>query len=95
VIRKLDEPEDRSGGAQRRSATHLVKSGTPTMGGSADPDLDRAHDPAVGRPVQSFHLGVLLVTLGFGWIGWIDDYRKVVHAIRRACRRARSTSGSR
>jgi phospho-N-acetylmuramoyl-pentapeptide-transferase len=22
---------------------------------------------------------VLLVTLGFGWIGWVDDYRKVVH----------------
>jgi phospho-N-acetylmuramoyl-pentapeptide-transferase len=22
---------------------------------------------------------VLLVTFGFGWIGWIDDYRKVVH----------------
>jgi len=22
---------------------------------------------------------VLVVTLGFGWIGWIDDYRKVVH----------------
>src|SRR3546814_10699905 len=22
---------------------------------------------------------VLLVTFGFGWIGWMDDYRKVVH----------------
>jgi phospho-N-acetylmuramoyl-pentapeptide-transferase len=22
---------------------------------------------------------VLLVTFGFGWIGWVDDYRKVVH----------------
>ena len=22
---------------------------------------------------------VLIVTVGFGWIGWIDDYRKVVH----------------
>jgi phospho-N-acetylmuramoyl-pentapeptide-transferase len=22
---------------------------------------------------------VLLVTLGFGWVGWVDDYRKVVH----------------
>ena len=32
---------------------------------------------------------VLLVTLGFGAIGWVDDYRKVVlQAIRRACRRA-------
>ncbi|MCH3698135.1 hypothetical protein LZB62_07920, partial [Campylobacter lari] len=22
---------------------------------------------------------VLLVTFGFGWIGWMDDYRKVVY----------------
>ena len=22
---------------------------------------------------------VLLVTLGLGWVGWVDDYRKVVH----------------
>ncbi len=22
---------------------------------------------------------VLIVTIGFGWVGWVDDYRKVVH----------------
>jgi phospho-N-acetylmuramoyl-pentapeptide-transferase len=38
---------------------------------------------------------VLLVTLGFGAIGWVDDWRKVVYAIPRACRAARSSSGSR
>jgi phospho-N-acetylmuramoyl-pentapeptide-transferase len=26
-----------------------------------------------------FVWAVLLVTFGFGWIGWVDDYKKVVH----------------
>jgi phospho-N-acetylmuramoyl-pentapeptide-transferase len=26
-----------------------------------------------------FVIVVLVVTLGFGWIGWVDDFRKVVH----------------
>jgi phospho-N-acetylmuramoyl-pentapeptide-transferase len=39
---------------------------------------------------------VLAVTLGFGAIGWVDDWRKVVKkGPRRACARARSISGSR
>jgi UDP-N-acetylmuramyl pentapeptide phosphotransferase/UDP-N-acetylglucosamine-1-phosphate transferase len=38
---------------------------------------------------------VLIVTLGFGGIGWYDDWRKVVIAIRAGCRRAGSISGSR
>ena len=37
---------------------------------------------------------VLLVTLGFGAIGWVDDWRKVVHKDPKACVRAKSTSGS-
>ena len=59
--------------------THLVKKGTPTMGGALIllvlglstllwADLD-----------NRFIWIVLLVTFGFGWIGWVDDYRKVVH----------------
>jgi phospho-N-acetylmuramoyl-pentapeptide-transferase len=59
--------------------THLTKSGTPTMGGSLI---------LIGVGVSTllwadlgnrFVWAVLLVTFGFGAIGWIDDYRKVVH----------------
>jgi phospho-N-acetylmuramoyl-pentapeptide-transferase len=38
---------------------------------------------------------VLLVTLAFGAIGWVDDYRKVVHRNPKGFRRRRSSSGSR
>ena len=34
-------------------------------------------DPAVGGPRQPLCLGVLFVTLGFGAIGFYDDYLKV------------------
>jgi phospho-N-acetylmuramoyl-pentapeptide-transferase len=33
----------------------------------------------VGDLTNRFIWIVLLVTLGFGAIGWVDDYRKVVH----------------
>jgi phospho-N-acetylmuramoyl-pentapeptide-transferase len=40
---------------------------------------------------------VLIVTLAFGVIGWVDDYRKVVHRNPKGLvgRRAGSSSGSR
>jgi phospho-N-acetylmuramoyl-pentapeptide-transferase len=58
--------------------THLIKAGTPTMGGALIlvsiavttllwADLD-----------NRFIWVVLLVTLGFGTVGWVDDWRKVV-----------------
>ena len=58
--------------------THLAKSGTPTMGGVLI---------LIGIAVSTllwfdwsnrFVWIVLLVTLGFGAIGWVDDWRKVV-----------------
>ena len=58
--------------------THLVKSGTPTMGGVLI---------LIGIAVATllwadlsnrFVWIVMLVTLGFGAIGWVDDWRKVV-----------------
>jgi len=59
--------------------THLTKAGTPTMGGALIlvsiaittllwADLD-----------NRFVWVVLLVMLGFGAVGWVDDWRKVVH----------------
>jgi phospho-N-acetylmuramoyl-pentapeptide-transferase len=59
--------------------THLVKSGTPTMGGVLI---------LIGITVSTllwadlsnrFVWIVLIVTLGFGAIGWVDDWRKVVN----------------
>lgn len=59
--------------------THLIKSGTPTMGGVLI---------LIGIGISSllwadlsnrFVWIVLIVTLGFGAIGWVDDYRKVVY----------------
>ncbi|ADJ61859.1 MULTISPECIES: phospho-N-acetylmuramoyl-pentapeptide-transferase [Herbaspirillum] len=59
--------------------THLIKSGTPTMGGVLI---------LIGIGISTllwadlsnrFVWIVLIVTLGFGAIGWVDDYRKVVY----------------
>lgn len=59
--------------------THLIKSGTPTMGGVLI---------LIGIGISTllwadlsnrFVWAVLWVTLGFGIIGWVDDYRKVVY----------------
>ncbi|MEX0958273.1 MAG: phospho-N-acetylmuramoyl-pentapeptide-transferase [Burkholderiales bacterium] len=59
--------------------THLVKAGTPTMGGALI--LVSIAITTLLWADLSNHLVwvVLIVTLGFGMIGWIDDYRKVVH----------------
>ena len=59
--------------------SHLVKDGTPTMGGAL---------MLVGIGVSTllwadlsnrFVWVTLFVTMGYGLVGWIDDYRKVVH----------------
>lgn len=59
--------------------SHLVKTGTPTMGGAL------ILMSIVLTTILWADLGnryvwvVLLTTVGFGVIGWIDDYRKVVY----------------
>lgn len=59
--------------------THLVKSGTPTMGGVLVLIAIGVATLLWMDLSNRFIWVVLIVTLGFGWIGWIDDYRKVVH----------------
>ena len=59
--------------------THLVKSGTPTMGG-----LLILIAIAIAMLLwcdlsNRFVWIVMVVTMGFGVIGWVDDYRKVVY----------------
>ncbi len=59
--------------------THLAKSGTPTMGGVLIL-LSIALSTLLWFDLSNrFVWIVLLVTLGFGAIGWVDDWRKVVH----------------
>ena len=59
--------------------THMAKSGTPTMGGVLIL-LSIAIATLLWADLSNrFVWIVLLVTLGFGAIGWVDDWRKVVH----------------
>ena len=59
--------------------THLVKSGTPTMGGVLIL-LSIAISTVLWFDLSNrFVWIVLVVTLGFGAIGWVDDWRNVVN----------------
>ena len=59
--------------------THLVKDGTPTMGGALILFGITVSTLLWADLSNRFVWVVLFVTLGYGAIGWIDDYRKVVH----------------
>ena len=79
VIRRLTELKIGQPIREYGVAAHLSKRGTPTMGGVL---------VLIGIGVATllwsdwsnrFVWIVMLVTLGFGAIGWVDDWRKVVH----------------
>jgi phospho-N-acetylmuramoyl-pentapeptide-transferase len=59
--------------------THLTKAGTPTMGGALILVSIIVTTLLWGDLDNRFVWVVLAVTCGFGLIGWVDDYRKVVH----------------
>ncbi|CDZ75851.1 Phospho-N-acetylmuramoyl-pentapeptide-transferase [Legionella massiliensis] len=59
--------------------THLSKAGTPTMGGVLILLAVLVSSLLWGDLRQPALWIVILVTAGFGIVGWIDDYRKVVH----------------
>src|SRR4249920_3284610 len=78
VIRRLTELKIGQPIREYGVAAHIHKSGTPTMGGVLI---------LIGIGVSTllwfdwsnrFVWIVMLVTIGFGTIGWIDDWRKVV-----------------
>ncbi|MCM1511790.1 MAG: phospho-N-acetylmuramoyl-pentapeptide-transferase [Oxalobacter formigenes] len=79
VIRLLTRLKVGQAVRQDGPQTHLAKSGTPTMGGLLI---------LIGISVATllwcdlsnrFIWVVLVVMLGYGVIGWVDDYRKVVY----------------
>jgi len=59
-------------------ASHMVKSGTPTMGGVLVLLCIATSTLLWADLSNRFVWIVMLVTLGFGAIGWTDDWRKVV-----------------
>jgi phospho-N-acetylmuramoyl-pentapeptide-transferase len=59
--------------------THLVKSGTPTMGGALILIAIGITTLLWADLGNRYVWVVLVVTLGFGAIGWYDDWQKVVH----------------
>ncbi|MDX1374969.1 MAG: phospho-N-acetylmuramoyl-pentapeptide-transferase [Burkholderiales bacterium] len=78
VIRKLTAYKIGQSVRDDGPRTHLTKSGTPTMGGALILLAIGITTLLWGDLSNRFLWIVLLVTLAFGAIGWIDDYRKVV-----------------
>ena len=58
--------------------THLVKAGTPTMGGALILLALVASTLLWSNLANRYVWIVLAVTVAFGFIGWLDDYRKLV-----------------
>ena len=79
VIRKLTALKIGQAVRTDGPQTHLSKSGTPTMGGVLILISIGLTTLLWADLSNRFVWVVLIVTLGFGWIGWVDDYRKVVH----------------
>jgi phospho-N-acetylmuramoyl-pentapeptide-transferase len=75
--------------------THLVKSGTPTMGGVLILISITVSTLLWFDWTNRFVWIVMLVTLGFGAIGWVDDWRKVVNKDPEGMPSRESTSGNR
>jgi phospho-N-acetylmuramoyl-pentapeptide-transferase len=79
MIRKLTQYKVGQAIRDDGPETHLKKAGTPTMGGALILVAVAIATLLWGDLSNHYLWIVLLVTLGFGMVGWIDDYRKVVH----------------
>ncbi|MGY1490200.1 phospho-N-acetylmuramoyl-pentapeptide-transferase [Methylobacillus pratensis] len=79
LIRKLTEYKVGQSVRDDGPQTHLVKAGTPTMGGALILIAIAVSTLLWADLSNRFVWVVLITTLGFGVIGWIDDWRKVVY----------------
>jgi phospho-N-acetylmuramoyl-pentapeptide-transferase len=79
VIRKLTALKMGQAVRTNGPQTHLVKSGTPTMGGVLILIGIFISCMLWADLSNRFIWIVMIVTFGFGAIGWVDDYRKVVY----------------
>jgi phospho-N-acetylmuramoyl-pentapeptide-transferase len=78
VIRKLTTYKIGQAVRNDGPQSHLTKAGTPTMGGALVLLSILITTLLWADLSNRFVWAVLVVTFGFGAIGWIDDYRKVV-----------------
>lgn len=79
VIRKLTAYKIGQSVRDDGPQTHLPKAGTPTMGGALML-VAIAISTLLWADLKNRYVWVVLITtLGFGIVGWVDDYRKVVH----------------
>ena len=79
VIRKLTALKIGQAVRSYGPESHLAKTGTPTMGGALILIGIAVSTLLWADWTNRFVWVVLLVTFGFGWIGWVDDYKKVVN----------------
>src|ERR1700741_4994106 len=79
VIRKLTAYKIGQAVREEGPRSHLTKAGTPTMGGALILVSIVLTTLLWGDLRNRFVWVVVLVTLAFGIVGWVDDYRKVVH----------------
>lgn len=78
MIRRLVERQIGQAVRDDGPQSHLSKAGTPTMGGAMILMAIAVSTLLWGDLANHYVWVVLAVTLGFGAIGWVDDYRKVV-----------------
>jgi len=79
MIRKLTDKQIGQTVRTDGPETHLIKSGTPTMGGALI-ILAIALSALMWVRLENRYLWVLLLTtVGFGLVGWVDDYKKLIH----------------
>ena len=78
MIRRLVERQIGQAVRDDGPQSHLSKAGTPTMGGAMILMAIAVSTLLWGELTNHYVWLVLAVTLGFGAIGWVDDYRKVV-----------------
>ena len=79
MIRKLTDYKIGQSVRDDGPQTHLIKAGTPTMGGALIL-VAIAITTLLWADLRNHYVWIaLLTTLGFGVVGWIDDYRKIVH----------------
>lgn len=78
LIKRLREYQIGQAIREEGPKSHLSKAGTPTMGGALIL-LSIGISTLLWGDLENRYVWVtLLVTLSFGAIGWVDDYRKVV-----------------
>jgi len=79
MIRKLTDYKIGQSVREDGPQSHLVKSGTPTMGGALIL-VSIAVTTLLWADLSNRYVWLVLLTMmGFGVIGWVDDYRKVVY----------------